>query len=187
MAAVFLASYFLAVLVLRVGTTGFDWDDTLPLHLCDLVVFFAIDALASARRLSCELTYYWAMSGTLQALITPDLHQGFPSLYYLLFFLGHGANIVAVAVLLSSTGYRPSARGVAEAFVGLLLYVMVVGALDDVFGWNYGYLCRAPSRASLVDLLGAWPDYIVSGLGLGIVLFVLLYLPWARVGRAEAP
>lgn len=173
-----LVGYLVVVVGLRTSQVGWRWGELLPLHLCDLVVVLAVDALLRGRRLACELTYYWAMAGTAQALITPDLHQGFPSWHYFLFFWGHGTIILAVAVLLGASGFRPSLRGIGYAFAGLLAYVAVVGGIDWLCGWNYGYLCYPPSQASLVDWLGPWPHYVVAGLGVALGLFWALYLPW---------
>src|SRR5438132_907921 len=45
----------------------------LPLQLCDVAIFVAAAALWSRNQLLVEITYFWGLAGTLQALLTPDL------------------------------------------------------------------------------------------------------------------
>lgn len=58
-----------------------------------LSIFCASIALPMVVRRSYsgyEIAYFWGLGGTLQAVLTPDLQHGFPSLVYVNFFLGHG-------------------------------------------------------------------------------------------------
>jgi uncharacterized membrane protein YwaF len=58
-----------------VGTWSVQY--TLPLQLTDAVSAVAIAALLTKRRLLIELTYFWAFTASLQAVLTPDLAQSF--------------------------------------------------------------------------------------------------------------
>jgi hypothetical integral membrane protein (TIGR02206 family) len=49
-----------------------------------------------------------------------------------------------------------------------------------ISGANYGFLRAKPPQASLLDLLGPWPWYILALDALAVVLFTLLYLPFLR-------
>jgi uncharacterized membrane protein YwaF len=62
----------------------------------------------------------------------------------------------------------------------------VVGAVDAVFGWNYGYLCRTPAGASLLNYLGPWPWYIASVTAIATGAFWLLSLPWRNAQVEQA-
>jgi hypothetical integral membrane protein (TIGR02206 family) len=55
---------------------------TLPLQLTDAVSATAIIALLTRRQIAVELLYFWSLTATLQALITPDLGENFPGVYY---------------------------------------------------------------------------------------------------------
>ncbi|GMU53618.1 MAG: hypothetical protein AMXMBFR33_27640 [Candidatus Xenobia bacterium] len=163
--------------------------EALPLHLCDLVVLICLWAVLSPSQTSFELAYYWGLAGALQALLQPDISQGvgFPSWYYLEFFIGHGLIFTAVFYLMAAYRLRPRPGSVLRALLALNLYALIVGALDFSFGWNYGYLCSKPAGGSLMDYLGPWPFYLLSLEVLSAFNFLLLWLPW-RVwegGRAE--
>jgi hypothetical integral membrane protein (TIGR02206 family) len=64
---------------------------SLPLQLTDAVSLAAILALLTRRPLFVELVYFWAFSASLQAVLTPDLGQTFPSVFYFTYFLYQSA------------------------------------------------------------------------------------------------
>src|ERR1017187_1281722 len=72
---------------LTAGTFSFDTD--LPLALCNAAVLVAAAACWWQRPLLVELTYFWGLAGTLQAVITPDLDAGFPHLVFFEYLGGH--------------------------------------------------------------------------------------------------
>jgi hypothetical integral membrane protein (TIGR02206 family) len=79
----------------------------LPLHLCSLSAYLTAWMLITRAQRVYEVVYFWGLGGTTQALLTPDLVQGFPSAAYLLFFLGHGLVIVGVLYATIVFGLRP--------------------------------------------------------------------------------
>jgi hypothetical integral membrane protein (TIGR02206 family) len=150
----------------------------LPLELCHWVMIACVVALLRPSRLASEVAYYWGLAGTSQAVITPDIGRGFPSWEFILFFWSHGAILLAIVFIVAGQGFRPGSGSRWRAFAALNVYALVVGSINRVFGWNYGYLCAKPAQPSLLDLLGPWPWYILSLEGLAIVIFALLDLPW---------
>jgi hypothetical integral membrane protein (TIGR02206 family) len=153
--------------------------DNLPLHLCDWATFTCAAALVWRHRLSYELTYFWGLAGTLQAVITPDLNAGFPDPEFFAFQIAHAGLIAAVLFLTLALRMRPSLRSIGRAFLWLQLYAGVTAVLNWLLDTNYGYLRHKPAIPSLLDYLGPWPVYIVSLEVLALVLFFLSYLPFA--------
>lgn len=164
---------------------GFAPGSDLPLWLCDWVYLLAIFNLSWPTQVGVEVAYFWAMAGTLQALVTPDLSQGFPTLLYFLFFIGHGLIMAAVFLEVGAAESAPRPVGVLYAWVALVGYTAVVMGLDKLFGWDYGFMLYKPHVHTLLDYLGPWPYYILSGLTVGLVLFWLAYLPWVPLRRAH--
>jgi hypothetical integral membrane protein (TIGR02206 family) len=153
--------------------------DNLPLHLCDIATFTCAAALVWRHRLSYELTYFWGLTGTLQAVITPDLDVGFPHPAFLAFEIAHAGLIAAVLFLTLGLSMRPYPRSLLRAFLWLQVYALVTAGLNHLLDTNYGYLRHKPATASLLDYLGPWPVYIGSLELLALVLFFLSYLPFA--------
>ena len=157
------------------------WRD-LPLALCDVAFLLCLACFVRPRPVMLALVTYWGLAGTLQALVTPDVLQAFPSKEFLLFFVGHSVIVLCVFFLLGKNtpvgqqGPPPlaGAWGVGVAFAGLLVYTVTVGAADAAFGWNYGYLRAKPAGRSVLDHMGPWPVYIGAGLLLALVLFLLV-------------
>ena len=64
-------------------------DRALPLQLCDLAWMAAAYALWTHRRWAVSLTYYWGLTLTTQAILTPDLAADFPDPVFLMFWAMH--------------------------------------------------------------------------------------------------
>ncbi len=151
------------------------WATCLPLHLCDFILLGAVYLLSGRRsQLTYECINLWSWSGSIWALITPDLAHDFPHYRYFEFFWGHGLIFVVLAHLEHGQGYRLTPRSWKGAAFGLALWVMLVGGLDLLFGWNYGYLLYKPPGGSPLDYFGPWPVYIVVACLMSTGIFRLL-------------
>lgn len=156
-------------------------DNLLPFHLCDIAAVIAGFALITRHPLLCALTYFWGLAATLQALITPALELGFPSLPYFSFFVQHFA-IVATALFLPIVdGWRPKYplwKSPLEIYVWSVLYLLFALAINTRLGTNFGFASHPPHTPSLIDHLGPWPWYLFSIQAFALVLFFLLALPF---------
>jgi hypothetical integral membrane protein (TIGR02206 family) len=153
--------------------------DNLPLHLCDWATFTCAAALVWRHRLSYELTYFWGLAGTLQAVLTPDLNVGFPNAEFFAFWIAHSGIIAAVLFLTLGLAMRPTLRSIGRAFLWLQVYAVVTAVLNLLLDTNYGYLRHKPALPSLLDYMGPWPVYLVSLEIMALLLFFLCYLPFA--------
>ena len=58
-----------------------------------------------------ELLYFWGLTASLQATLTPDLGQNFPSVYYFTYFAYHvGAIAAALLLVFGRRSTRVQAR-----------------------------------------------------------------------------
>ena len=143
---------------------------TLPLQLTDAVSLTAILALWTRKPLLVELTYFWALTASLQAALTPDLGRSFPSVFYFTYFTYHGGVIVAACFLVFGWGLYPRRGAVLRVYAVTLAVAAVAGLADWVSGGNYMYLRQKPEHSSLLSVMGPWPWYIASTAALGLVM-----------------
>jgi hypothetical integral membrane protein (TIGR02206 family) len=160
------------------GTWSLDFN--LPLHLTDVVTVVSVLALWTARPVLVELTWFWALTASLQAVLTPDLGADFPELIYWTFFITHSGAVVAAVLLVIGRGITPRPGAVGRAFGATVAVAAAAGTANLVTGGNYMWLREKPDSASLLDVMGPWPWYIVSGALLALALFTLLDMPFRR-------
>jgi hypothetical integral membrane protein (TIGR02206 family) len=157
----------------------------LPLHLTDAATVAAVVALWWGLPLAFELTWFWAGSATVQALLTPDLRTSFPDYRWWWFVVAH-AGVIVAAVLMAWGMRRTPRPGAVPRVYAWSLAVTGLAALGTVlFDGNYMFLREPPDDGSLLDLMGPWPWYIASAAALALVLFWLLDRPFD--GRRKRP
>ncbi|MFZ0664763.1 MAG: TIGR02206 family membrane protein [Acidimicrobiales bacterium] len=158
------------------GTWSFK--TSLPLALCDVGVLIAGVACFWNLPLFVELTYFWGLAGTIQAVAFPDLSSSFPSLVWFQYTAGHLGIVFAALFLVVGMKLRPRPNAVVRVFVITLAYTAFVGVVDWLSGANYMFLRQPPAEWTLLKVLGPWPWYVASAAGVAIVLFTLLDLPF---------
>src|SRR2546428_7702194 len=112
---------------------------SLPVQLCDVGGFVAAAALVWRQALLVEIAYFWGLGGTLQALLTPDLRDHFPSFPYLQFYVIHDLVVLAALFLVIGLGLQPRAGAVRRISLLTLAFAALVGSIDLVTGGNYMY------------------------------------------------
>jgi len=161
---------------------------SLPLALCDMAALVAAAACWWRVPVLVEVTYFWGLAGTLQAVITPDLNVGFPHLVFFQYMVGHLGIVLAAVFLVVGLQMPPRPGAVVRTFAVTAGYSAVVGLVDALSGANYMFLRRPPGNWTLLRLLGPWPWYIVSAAGVALVLFTVLDAPfWRHRRRTGGP
>jgi hypothetical integral membrane protein (TIGR02206 family) len=167
---------------------SYDPATDLPLQLTDAATVVAALALWTARPLPFELTYFWALTASLQAVLTPGLEpdEGFPSFFYWHYFVTHSGAIVAALFLAFGVGLTPRPGATLRMLIATAAWASVAAVANVLTGGNYMYLRERPDTASLLDYMGPWPWYILAAALLAIALFALLALPF-RTRRPHRP
>ena len=155
----------------------------LPLHLTDAATIAAVIALWSRSALAFELTYFWGLTATVQALLTPDLREGLPDYRAWWFVIAHSGVVLAAVFLAWGQRRTPRPGAVRRVVLWSLAVTALAAAGSLAFDGNYMFLREPPPTGSLLDLMGPWPWYIVSAAALAVALFWLLDRPFA--GRTE--
>lgn len=160
---------------------------SLPLQLTDAVSAVAVLALLSRRQLLVELLYFWALTASLQAVLTPDLQQQFPSVFYFTYFGYHIGAIVAASLLVFGRRLYPRPRAALRVWGLTLVVAVVAGAGDLITGGNYMYLRQKPVHASLLSVMAGWPWYIFEAAVVGLALLLVLEMLTALVTGSSPP
>jgi hypothetical integral membrane protein (TIGR02206 family) len=173
--AAFIAGAYLAEHVTYAARGEWSASVNLPFHLSDAVTLVAIAALLRPQiPLLVEALFFWAFSASLQAVLTPSVDEPFPDLLYFTYFATHGGVIVAACLLVLGCRRLPRRGAVLRVYALTLAFAVVAGAASALTGGNYMFLRAKPPRASLLDLMGPWPWYILTGAVLALVVLLAL-------------
>jgi hypothetical integral membrane protein (TIGR02206 family) len=163
-----------------------DWTGrvNLPLQLSDAVTLVSVVALwRPESALLVELVYFWALSASLQAVLTPDLGQSFPDPLFFTYFATHSGVIAAACLLVFGARRTPRPGAVWRVYAITIAFAALAAVGTVLTGGNYMFLRRKPAHGSLLDLMGPWPVYILVAAALGLVLFAAL----AALARPVSP
>jgi hypothetical integral membrane protein (TIGR02206 family) len=167
----------------REGWLG--WRSFLPLELCDIALVLAVITLVFPRRLTAELVYFWAGSGSLFAMLTPELPWTFPRWEFVVFFGLHGLVLVSALLLVFALRLHPQPGAPWRVAAVTLAWTGFVALVDWGLDANFMYLRTKPSVPTPLDWMGPWPVYIGVAALVAFVVFHLLALPFRREWRSQ--
>jgi hypothetical integral membrane protein (TIGR02206 family) len=163
----------------------YEWRADLPLFLCDLTAVFLPFVLLKQNRKWLGILYFWSMAGTVQALITPELDEGFPSFEFLRYFTMHGGIVIAMMYCIIVFRIRIHWKDFTNAIFYAQVYLIAIHVFNEVFRTNYSYTLQKPAGTTVLDYFGPWPWYLLWGEVLMIALFLILMLPFKLSRRSE--
>lgn len=176
-------SFFLSLTLilwtsLKIYINGFDVKEDLPLHLCNIISlllpFFAI----YRKQWIYEILIFWILAGTSQAMITPDLVNGFPHYHYLKYWIVHAGLVIFILYATFVFGMRPTVKSIFKSFLALQGYFLLMLLINKLLGSNYFFISQKPAQGSLLDYFGDWPYYIFVAELVLFPYFFLIYLPF---------
>lgn len=161
--------------------------DHLPLHATSLSIWGSVLVLLTRNYRVYEIVFFIGIAGAVQALITPSAGvYGLPHYRAFQTLLSHGMVVVAMVYMTCIEGLRPTWASVWKTMLALNVYLVIVTLVNLVLGSNYMFTLARPKTASVLDLFGPWPWYIVGAEFIALGLFALLYLPFALANRRAA-
>ncbi len=179
LSAVLILNY-LAYLIFIRSQRVMDWQQMLPMQMCDWGMVVVIVAMWTGNQRWFEVAYFWGIGGTLQAVLTPNLRYGFPDWRFISFFTSHCGIIVGVIFLMLTRRYRPYPMSIVRVWLWSEFYFVVTLAVDKLTGFNYGFLLHKPEAFSILSFLSdSWPLYLLQMHGVALLFFLVLYAPFA--------
>ena len=186
LSTILILNYATYLVFVRYRGGAVTWQQLLPLQLCDWGMVVVIIAMWSGRQRWFEVAYFWGIGGTVQAVLTPNLHFGFPDFRFFSFFISHCGIIVGVVFLMLTRHYRPQPMSIVRVFLWSEFYFVVTMIADELTGYNYGFLLHKPEAFSILNFLSdSRPLYLVQMHGLALLFFLVLYAPFAMVDLAR--
>ncbi|PKN93523.1 MAG: TIGR02206 family membrane protein [Chloroflexi bacterium HGW-Chloroflexi-6] len=168
------------------------WDlqTMLPLHVCSILVWLGGWMLVRRDKTIYEYMYFLGIGGALQAILTPDLGiYGYPHYRFFQTFISHGLIVTAAIYMTTVEGFRPTWGSMKRVIIGGNIYMLIVTGINWLVGGNYMFTMHKPETASLFDIMPAWPWYLLVVQLIGLVMFLILYLPFIikdwRAGKQE--
>ncbi|MCM3174378.1 TIGR02206 family membrane protein [Paenibacillus sp. MER 99-2] len=148
---------------------------SLPLELCSLSLLLSGVVLLTRSRLLHSALLFAGIAGALMAIVTPNLGYGYPHFRFIQFFTAHACIILALLYMTWVEQLRPTWRSVVASMVFVNVAALVVYIMDVILDANYMFLRHKPDTASVLDLLGPYPVYIIGEEILALVMFSLMY------------
>jgi hypothetical integral membrane protein (TIGR02206 family) len=163
----------------------------LPLHICSILIWLAGFMLIFKNYRIYEFAYFIGIGGAIQALLTPDAGiYGFPHYRIFQTIISHGLLVTAAIYMTTVEGFRPTWKSFWRVILGVNIYAIIIFPINRFLGTNYLFINGKPATASILDALPAWPYYIFYMEVIGLVVFLLLYLPFIikdyRKGKKKA-
>lgn len=164
-------------MIYRAFIGQFDIKEDLPFHLCNILTLVIPIALHFKSRWFFAILYFWVLAGTMQAVLTPDLKQPFPHYMYLRYWWIHCGMISIVIYCLLVFKWKIYFSDIKNAIIGANIYLVFSILVNLMTGGNYFFTMHKPDAATLLDFLGPWPWYLLTGQVVMLASFLLYYLP----------
>ena len=165
------------------GLTGrFTLQLSLPLNLCDLSNFLCAVLLLTKSKKLYEILFFWALAGTIQSYITPNIFYGFPHFEFIAFYIQHGGEILTILYITIVWGYRPRFVSIFKSMGFLMILVFTAYVFNYLAGSNYMFLMADtphPSTISkLIKIFGEPPFHMIGLTIVALLSHFILYAPF---------
>ena len=160
---------------------GFEPKKHLPLAMCNVCAMLSWLVLHRKIYWMYEILFFWIMSGTVAACLTPDIKEAFPHYTFLVFWIIHIGLVGSAFYATLVYGMRPTFGSLMKSFLAILVYAPVVGLINWLlrdYDTNFFYVCRKPDTWTPLDLFGDWPWYLFFGVFFAMFVFLVIYSPF---------
>jgi len=157
---------------------GYSLVTDLPLYLCSFIALFIFIFTYYRKYWMYEILLFWILAGTSQAIITPDISEGFPSFEYVRYWIVHLGLVMIILYATMVFKMRPTLKSLFKSFLAIQVFFVFSLIINYSLGSNYSYLNRKPNSASVLDYFGEWPYYIFVVEAILIPYFLIIYLPF---------
>lgn len=157
--------------------------EDLPLHLCNLMSMVMPLVYIFRLRIVWGITFFWIMAGCAQSIFTPTLTESMPHYEAIRYWLVHAVIILGALYGNMVIGWKIVWQDAVRSIIGINLLAAVLYPTNVLLESNYMYMNAKPPGTTFYDLLGPWPNYLVSLEFIVISVFMLMLIPfyWDRI------
>ena len=164
--------------------------ENLPIGVCGWAAIFCGVMLVGKSQRLVDVVYFWLLSGSLFALITPTplTYTGPTRFRYYQFWTEHTMGYIAVFYMVFVHGMRPNFRSMVRSYTALLAMAVLAYWVNTMIpGANYLYMARPEAAPSVLDILPA-NFWLRTSIIMGVItlMFFLAYLPWYLKDKKES-
>ena len=161
---------------------GADIKDHLPITVCGWTAILGGFMLLSKRQTLFDIVYFFALAGSINALITPAVitDNGPAHFRYYQFWIEHLSIFVAVFYMIAVHKFRPNIKSAFKSMGALIVLTLIAIYVNyNIDGANYLFLSSTENGDSALN-------FLPTNIGLRILimgsiistLYFLAYLPW---------
>lgn len=176
--------------LIAIPTLGPNPVDHLPITVCGWVAVFGSYMLVGKSQTLFDISYFWALAGSIFALITPTVitFTGPTRFRYYQFWAEHLLGYVAIFYMIFVHKMRPTIKSFIKAYVGIAVLAGLAYWANQLIGpgANYLFMARPEDTPSILNILPPNFALRLAVMVLAItLLFVLAYLPWYLKDRKQ--
>jgi hypothetical integral membrane protein (TIGR02206 family) len=159
---------------------------SLPLHLSSVSLIFSVIMLLTKNEKVFAFVFFAGIGSALQAMVTPVIDgYSFPHFRYIHFYVAHGGVVIACTYMIAVEKYRPTIKSLWRSFLYLNVYTLFIFFVNLLVDGNYMFVMQKPPTASILDILGPWPWYILPLEIITLISFFILWVPFRLVKNDE--
>ena len=161
--------------------------ENLPIGVCGWAAILCSYMLVGKCQSFFDISYFWLLSGSLFALLTPTpLNFTGPTRFrYYQLWAEHTLGYIAIFYMIFVHGMRPTVKSAVKSYIALLVMTVIAYSVNRMIpGANYLYMARPESAPSVLDILP--PNFLLRFAVMFAVItamYGLAYYPGYRKDR----
>ncbi len=157
--------------------------DHLPITVCGWGAVFCSFMLIGKSQTLFDISYFWAFSGTIFALLTPTVitYTGPTRFRYYQFWSEHLLIYIALFYMIFVHRMRPTIKSAIKSYIAFVVMAVVAYFANNIIGpgANYLFMAKPEDTPSILDILPS--NFVIRVLIMASAvtfLYFVAYLPW---------
>jgi len=169
----------------REGILSNQWQEGLPLHLCDFSTIAIIFYFLTQNRNFFVFAFFFGIAGGGMSILTPDTIYGFPYVGYIQSQIGHTMILLGVTYAMVIDQQRPYINDVFKALLYASVLLIFTYFMNYILGTNYWFLAEKPVGSNITSFMRAEPFHIIDLYIAAILICYAMYLPYLIKDRRQ--